>query len=139
MFVIQIYVQMNIIALRMAVAGTTEEAAACLQLQIKSKATQLSITTGSIRWRLHLCLDTTMVSKELCLLTTSKTPTRVHQLGCLRNNPWFRSWQCWLPGTWRSWQGLQHRPPGWGVLRHNPRLFSKDPDLRWARVFPVTR
>merc|ERR1711953_956985 len=79
MFVIQIYVQMNIIALRMAVAGTTEEAAACLQLQIKSKATQLSITTGSIRWRLHLCLDTTMVSKELCLLTTSKTPTRVHQ------------------------------------------------------------
>merc|ERR1712186_286143 len=57
----------------------TEEAEACLQLQIKSKATQLSITTGSIRWRLPLCLGTTMVSKELCLLTTSKTPTRVHQ------------------------------------------------------------
>merc|ERR550532_2640796 len=62
-----------------------------------------------------------------------------HQLGCLRNNPWFRSRQCWLPGTWRSWQGLQHRPPGWGVLRHHPRLFSKDPNLRRARVFPVTR
>ena len=29
------------------------------------------------RWRLPLCLGTTMVSKELCLLTTSKTPTRL--------------------------------------------------------------
>merc|ERR1711974_554046 len=55
---------------------------------------------------------------------------------------WHWDWiadECWLPGTWRSWQGLQHRPPGWGVLRHNPRLFSKDPDLWRARVFPVTR
>ena len=29
------------------------------------------------RWRLPLCLGTTMVSKELCLPTTSKTPTRL--------------------------------------------------------------
>ena len=72
---------------------------------------------------------------------------------------WHNSWICarkrWLPRSRRSRQGVQHRPPGkqshpWQrgfafdsflslqsspsstgrrVLRHNPRLLSKDPNL----------
>merc|ERR1712032_1150511 len=39
-----------------------------------------------------------------------------YQLGCVRDHPWFCSWQRRFPRCWRSRQGLQHWPPGRGVL-----------------------